>query len=825
MEEIRKASESEPDASKDLNLEINKEQEAQERVEAVESGETEQVGSEVSAEESTANKILSEYKDEDVEAQEEKSALDIVYSKSSKESQLTEEDLLDKSELNPIIPMSSATELTMETPKGSRIPVAKTEEFSYDPDLDKDFREMPDGTFASSLDGTTKDLNTNVNFFKKEDQEFVTFEGKPIKKDRVLPESEKKRLKGEDEDPEPGYYTYKGKRYLKTEDGDWQQIKYREYYNRALGRYVTKEKLMKLNDRHSRILDSNGFFQFSESNASAQLIQDFMYGRENTNIDYSKNKYKAGEEIVVQKKDIEETITPGYKNFDYSGDKVSALHEKVKGRKEKYKAKPDGEYKWNGKNFAKKDGKWYKIVKGNDEPTGVISGIMNRFDIGSDLELKEVKYSDVVDIETESIFSKKSKDYIEKTVYDVVQSFENKVKNLLVKGGNYVIDSNVDDLVDSDDFKTEPVFDFVNDFTNTLGIDLDEMGFTTAEVERAEAQVFQMYGGVLNDMVEKERVNFDLSTDFLFRPNPYDLEASRDRVNDTFLKTFVPKLYVPGKAGDDQRLKFPLTDGEINKYKGMGYIAENNTFSLPKMPGIYFFGNDYATKTEDGTWIGSNGELITDIKKRALYESSSYDESISNTSIGSITPIAAISWDSNEKMMSSLDISDDYVLQGESEESVPANIKDLPVYKLIFNNRGFGEFLSEGSSELSTDPYFLALKKANESEDDSYSALDFLMQLDGAKDLDSVDLDDIDDYFISFANKMEKELQDYNNYKSSEASLKYFVLNIEKFKYNVNGGVDEDYFEEMLDTFALMAVSILASEDSNDSKVKRTIAY
>ena len=736
VEEIRKASESEPDASKDLNLEINKEQEAQERVEAVESGETKQVDAEVSAEDSTPNKILSEYKDEDIEAQEEKSALDIVYSKSSKESQLSEEDLLDKSELNPIIPMSSVTELTMETPKGSKIPVAKTEEFSYDSDLDKDFREMPDGTFASSLDGTTKDLNTSANFFKKEDQEFVTFEGKPIKKDRVLPESEKKRLKGEDEEPEPGYYTYKGKRYLKTEDGDWQQIKYREYYNRALGRYVTKEKLMKLNDRHSRILDSNGFFQFSESNASAQLIQDFMYGRENTNIDYSKNKYKAGEEILVQKKDIEETVTPGYKNFDYSGDKVSALHEKVKGRKEKYKAKPDGEYKWNGKNFAKKDGKWYKIVKGKDEPTGVISGIMNRFDIGSDLELKEVKYSDVVEIETESIFSKKSKDYIEKTVYDVVQSFEDKVKTLFIKGGNYVIDSNVDDLVDSDDFKTEPVFDFVNDFTNTLGIDLDEMGFTTAEIERAEAQVFQMYGGVLNDMVEKERVNFDLSTDFLFRPNPYDLEAARDRVNDTFLKTFVPKFYVSGKPVDDQRLKFPLTDGEINKYKGMGYIAENNTFSLPKMPGIYFFGNDYATKTEDGTWIGSNGEPILDIKKRALYESSSYDESfmtIDDPIYGNIDlpPMTAVAYSYNLKVDDSLILTEDDMLEGDNGK---VNVKDDPYYKLLFGrDKGLIDFLNKKSSSVSSDPYFLALKEASESEDDYYSLTNFLMSMDGAK--------------------------------------------------------------------------------------------
>ena len=813
VEEIRKASESEPDASKDLNLGINKEQEAQERVEAVESGETKQVDAEVSAEDSTPNKILSEYKDEDIEAQEEKSALDIVYSKSSKESQLSEEDLLDKSELNPIIPMSSVTELTMETPKGSKIPVLKPEEFSYDPDLDKDFREMPDGTFASSLDGTTKDLNTSINFFKKEDQEFVTFEGKPIKKDRVLPESEKKRLKGEDEDPEPGYYTYKGKRYLKTEDGDWQQIKYREYYNRALGRYVTKEKLMKLNDRHSRILDSNGFFQFSESNASAQLIQDFMYGRDNVNIDYSKNKYKAGEEILVQKEDIEETVTPGYKNFDYSGDKVSALHEKVKGRKEKYKAKPDGEYQWNGKNFAKKDGKWYKIVKGKDEPTGLLTGIMDRFDIGSDLELKEVKYSDVVEIETESIFSKKSKDYIEKTVYDVVQSFEDKVKTLFSKGANYILDSNVDDLVDSDDFKTEPVFDFVNDFTSTLGIDLDEKGFTTSEIERAEAQVFQMYGGVLNDMVEKERVKFDLSTEFLFRPNPYGLEAARERVDDTFFNVFIPSAY-------KKKIEFPLSDGEINRYKGMGYLSENNTFSLPKMPGIYFLGNDYATKTENGTWIGSNGEPITDIRKRALYESSSYDESVANTTVGSITPVGALSFSSNEQMMYSLDISDDYVLKGEKEG---ANIKDLPAYKLIFNNKGLSTFLSGNSSSLSTDPYFLALKKANESEDDFYPALDFLMELDGAKKPSNVDLDDIDDYFISFANKMEKEMQDYNNYKSSEASLKYFVLNIEKFKYNVSGGVDEDYFDEMLNSFALQAVSILISSDDNSLKTKRTI--
>jgi len=813
VEEIRKASESEPDASKDLNLEINKEQEAQERVEAVESGETRQVDAEVSAEDSTPNKILSEYKDEDIEAQEEKSALDIVYSKSSKESQLSEEDLLDKSELNPIIPMSSVTELTMETPKGLKIPVSKPEEFSYDPDLDKDFREMPDGTFASSLDGTAKDLNTSANFFKKEDQEFVTFEGKPIKKDRVLPKAEKKRLKGEDEEPEPGYYTYKGKRYLKTEDGDWQQIKYREYYNRALGRYVTKEKLMKLNDRHSRILDSNGFFQFSESNASAQLIQDFMYGRENTNIDYSKNKYKAGEEILVQREDIEETVTPGYKNFDYSGDKVSALHEKVKGRKEKYKAKPDGEYQWNGKNFAKKDGKWYKIVKGKDEPTGLLTGLMDRFDIGSDLELKEVKYSDVVEIETESIFSKKSKDYIEKTVYDVVQSFEDKVKTLFMKGGNYVLDSNVDDLVDSDDFKTEPIFDFVNEFTNTLGIDLDEMGFTTAEIERAESQVFQMYGGVLNSMVEKERVKFDLSTEFLFRPNPYDLEAARERVNDTFFNVFIPSV-------DKKKIKFPLSDGEINKYKGMGYLSENNTFSLPKMPGIYFFGNDYARKTEDGTWIGSNGEPILDIKKRALYESSSYDDQAINTTIGGFTPISAMTFRENEELYSSLKISDDYEVEGKGEK---VNVKDLSVYKMIFNDSSLSSFLAESSSSLSSDPYFLELLKAYQSEGDFYSGSDLLKSISNSKDLSGVNLNDVDDYFVSFAYKLEKEIQDYNNYKSSEESLKYFVLNIEKFKYNVSGGVDEDYFDEMLDTFALQAVSILASNLSdNDSKVKRT---
>ena len=820
-EDIRKANESEPSAENQLNIDLNKEQDAEERVDAIESGETKEAATEISAENSTPNKILSGYKEE--EAKEEKSVLDVIYNKANKESQISEEDLVDKSELNESTPVSSVTDFTMETSKGAIIPTGVEEEYSYDPELDKEFREMPDGTMVSSLDGTTKDVNTNNNFFKREDQEFFTFDGKPIKRDRVIPESEKNRLKGESEEAEPGYYTFKGKRYLKTADGDWQQIKYKERYSRAKRAYVTTEKLMKLNDRHSRILESNGFFQFNEDNASKQLLEDFMYGRENINIDYSKNKYAPEEEIVVAKKDVPEVAVPGYRNFNYSGDKVSDLDERVKDRKEKYQAKPDGEYQWNGKNFAKKDGKWYRVTEGRDEPTGLLTKTLDKFNIGSDLELKEVKYSDVVDIEIESIFTKKSKDYLEKTIYDLVQSFENKVQSFLKKTANNVIDSNVDRLIDSDDFKTEPIFDFVDEFTDRLGIDLDERGFTTSEIERAEAQVYQLYGGVLNEAIEKERVKFDLSNEFLFTPNPYDLEAAKDRVDRTFFQdfNFAPKQ-VKKQVLDD--MTFPLSDYEVSKYRGMGYLSENNTFSPPKTPGIYFLGNDYARKVDDGqgrySWIDSSGNPITDTRKKALYESSSYDDQTINTTIGGFTPISAMAFRENEKLYSSLKISDDYEVEGKGEK---VNVKDLSVYKMIFNDSSLSSFLAESSSSLSSDPYFLELLKAYQSEGDFYSGSDLLKSISNSKDLSGVNLNDVDEYFVSFAHKLEKEIQEYNDYVSSESSLKYFVLNIDKFKEQANKGIDKESFDSALDSFGLQAISILASDLSdNDSKIQRT---
>ena len=54
------------------------------------------------------------------------------------------------------------------------------------------------------------------------------------------------------------------------------------------------------------LLEDNGFFQFNEKNASDQLVEDFMYGRDNELIDYSKNKFERGEEIVQSRKDKEE---------------------------------------------------------------------------------------------------------------------------------------------------------------------------------------------------------------------------------------------------------------------------------------------------------------------------------------------------------------------------------------------------------------------------------------------------------------------------------------------------------------------------------------
>ena len=811
VEDIKKSSEKTKSVPQDLNIDLEKEQDAEERVDAVMQGTTKDNNVGITAEDSTPNKILSEYDSKQTEEteQEEKDALGVIYDKANKESQLNEEDLVDRADLNASAPLSSVTDIRTEKQSGALIPTKLNSDISYDPEIDKEFKEMPNGNISNNEYLLNRDLNTNENFFKSEDQQFFTFEGVPISKNKVLPETEKKRLKGEPEDAEPGYYTFKGKRYLKTADGEWQQIKYREYYSRAKRAFVQKEVLMRLNKKHSRLLEENGYFQFNEENASKQLLDDFMFGRENVNIDYSKNKYAPGEEISIQDEQ-EEVAVKGYRNFQYPGEKVSELDERVKGRKEPYKAKRDGEYQWNGKKYAKKDGKWYSVVEGKDDPVGLFSRVLDRLDIGSDLELKEIKYSNVVDIELESVFTKKSKEYLEKTVYDLAQSFDHKVQNLLKMGANYIVNSNVDDLVKDKEFTTEPIFDFVDKFANEMGIDLEEKGFTTPEIERAEAQIYQLYGGVLNDSVEKERVKFELSTDFMFRPNPYDLEAARQRVNKTFFEefNFAPKSV---KRGFNPDLVFPLTDYEVAKYKGMGYLSENNTFSLPKMPGIYFLGNDYARKIDNGngeySWVDSNGVAITDPKKKGLYESSSYDESISNTALGYISPIEAMSFNDNDKM------------QMDPEGT---NVKDSKVYNMIFSDNSMSKFFSESSSSLSSDPYFIALKNAYQSDKDFYSYEDFMKSLSGVKTLSDKNINDIDDQFISFSHKLEKEIQDYNDYVSAESSLKYFVLNIDKFKDNAYPGVDKEDFDNSLDLYGMKAIEILTNgKITNANKVDK----
>lgn len=841
LEQIKESTDSQPDASKDLNLSVEEENNAQERVDAIEQGTTKESPEDISADNSTPNKILSEYKeDPEVEAEEEKGTLSRILNEVDKSLYNSEKEMLDEIK-GTTLPMSSLTETNFETPKGATIPSASIDSYAYDPEIDKEFDLLGDGTIASNQYTSNKDLNTQENYSKSEDEQLVSFEGVPIKKGTVLPESEKKRLKGEPEDAEPGYYTFKGKRYLKDEDGEWFQIKYTERYRRSgTGEPVRKRVIKRLNSKHSELLEINGFFQFNEKNASEQLLEDFMFGRKNKNIDYSKNKFKKGEEIAISE-DLGEVqvVTTRYENFKYGSDQSNELKERTKNRKEKYQSKDDGYYSVKNKNFIKKDGKWYRISKGRDNPTGLITRFMDRFDFGSDMELKEIKYNNVVDIELESVPAKKTAEYLEKKIYDIAQSFEDKVSNFLQKTAQNIFDANVDKLVNDDGFETSPIFEFVDKTAKKLKVDLEDWGFTTAEIERAENQIYQMYGGILNQNVEKERVKFDLSDDFLFRPNPYDLDAARKRVNSTYLVDFktsygsksvdsTPSLY--GDSGD-----FPLNDYEVSLYKGIGYLSENNTFRIPKTPGIYFLGNDYATKVDDGdggyNWVDSSGKVITDSRKRAMYESSSYDESIANSYLGSVTPIQGISFESNEKMMSSLDISDDYVLQGELEESEPTNIKDLPVYKLIFNNEGLKKFLTESGSSISSEPYFLALKKANESGEDTYSALDFLMDLDGAKKPSNVDLDDIEDYFISFANKMDKEVQSYNDFVEANASLVYFVQNIDKFKAQTRTGSGYDFgdersnsddFSQSLDKFGIAAIELLLNNSmSNANKVEK----
>ena len=836
---MKQSIEETPPKSQSLNIDANKPDNAEERVDAVEEGKTTQPTGDVSAETSTPNNILSEYEETKEEAEEDDEVSSIINTK-LRENNITEDELVSMDDINQPFPKTSLTKLYTLDSNGNKIPVQEPEEYFEDEDLASQYPMLEDGSFAQGELSLNTAISINQNINSPEGETLVSFEGTPIKNQGLMPKEVVKSLKGEEIEPKPNdsYYTLRGRRFLKDEDGNWFEIGLSK--RRSNRRNITDKDQPRLNPvtpRMGSILEDNATWAFSRPNASESASRFFSlgapyktkrlrdigredaFGRIITKEEVIKRRQEADqkekeeeEDFIFAARDLEEVELKTFRGFRYGQQEIEDLRERIsKKRKDKSPLsdedlgellKEDGEYTVGSRRYAKKNGKWYRVTKQKSK------GIFQ-----ADRTFKEIKYDKVSKIEANSfLVEKNSKDYLRASIFSTVEDFDLRSQNTIDKYMESVKGATIDKLINSKDFSTEPVFEFLNETAKELNLKMTQRGFTTAAIEEAEMNLRATFGDILNDRIQEKMIDFELSDEALFAPNPYSYESAAKNLSATFPRLSASGI-ITGKEpkdllGEDGfnpsfNETRKLTPAEVEMHKGMGYVGANNTTKMPEMPGLYFLGMEYATKVDnfDGTqsWIDQNGDIITDTRKKALYESSSTGAQ----------KFIEINGFSDVELMVNM------AYQGES-----VNVKETKLYELLFNNPDLLAFVNSGSSELSTDDYFIALKKANLSGQEYYGTSDILKSLTGNGDLSTADR--IDDASIAFTNKLHNAIEEYNEFKNAEASVLYFAQNASKFK-NKYAGSDQESFNKAIDAFA--EEGVLVALDRSKTAAERGAAY
>lgn len=815
---MKQSIEETPPKSQSLNIDANKPDNAEERVDAVEEGKTTQPTEDVSAENSTPNNILSEYEETKEEAEEDDEVSSIINTK-LRENNITEDELVSMDDINQPLPTESLTKLYTLDSNGNKIPVQEPQEYFEDEEVAGQYPMLEDGSFAQGELSLSTGISINQNRNSPEGEPLVSFEGVPVRNQGLMPKEVVRGLKGEENEPKPNdsYYTLRSRRFLKDENGNWFEIGHSK--RRFNKRNITDEdqpRLKPVTARMGFILEDNATWAFSRSNASESASRFFAlgapfktkrlrdigekdaFGRVITEKEVvERRKKEEQKEREFQRDFIYQGVTregvevKRFRNFRYGQQEVEDLRERIsKKRKDKSPLsdedlgellKDDGEYTVGARRYAKKDGKWYRVVKQKSKSI-----------FQADRAFKEIKYDKVSRLEANSfLVEKNSKDYLRASLFSTVEDFELRSQKKIDKYMESVKDATIDKLINSKDFSTEPVFDFLNETAKELNIKMTQEGFTTAAIEEAEMNLKSTFGDILNDRIQERMIDFELSTEALFMPNPYSYESAAKNLSATFPRLSASGI-IAGKEPEDLlgedgfnpsfNKTRKLTSAEVEMYKGMGYVGVNNTTKPPEMPGLYFLGMEYATKVDnfDGTqsWIDQNGDVITDTRKKALYESSS---------TGGQEFIEVNGYKDSELMIN-------MAYQGES-----VNVKETKLYGLLFNNPDLLAFVNSGSSELSTDDYFIALKKANLSGQEYYGTSDILKSLTGNGDLSTADR--MDDASIAFVNKLHNAIEEYNEFKNAEASVLFFAQNASKFKSRYPGA-DKESFDKAVDAFA-----------------------
>lgn len=644
---------------------------------------------------------------------------------------------------NPIIDVDDETEEAITTSEG----------FPLRTDLDLDIYENRDNNRNNKLISEGIDGKYNYDIGEGMDQDGVA-SGGPTEEDDGGPN---------------GYYIMKGKAYYKTDEGEWYKLYPTEEYKTkkyskegfAEGYNVYNSKWVKLDKgRRTNALERKAqFFTYREIKekdllrVSNEQIRRLQEGYNDSTADLS-GEFQYLEEVGVQ---AGLTGPWGYE------EKLSREDARKKIGKKRGNFLANGDYKFAGRDYVKKGGKWFyknengslDSIYGEDkeiiklERAAIPKGLLNSKNMALVEFFQGMSTMDVSDMYVNVV----------KKIDNWAQSLG--LKGQIVKGFDWIIsemDKNPNTL-------------------NARALEIATMiseKWTSGNLTSAEYEIIKSFG-VLRD----EYLNYGKGENkSIFEENVGslgDIWRSPDKAKD-----ILSDLY----QRDDLK-------------KGMemiAYLANGNDLQPTiKSNGIYHIGGDYLLK-RGGNWYDFDGTRITDKKLIKAFNSTSFPgafspSDISNFAVQSLSPSGS-NWaflnnldETNKKKTEDLTIQEEVYLMLNGVTSIA---KETDLYKMYNSNPVIKILLEENLRKLGIRGMSIdnLLKSPPEDTDKEFEqrlnlreklSTDLITQTDAMSLLSTktVSANEMNEIMSAIS----KSLSDFNAFEYDKSRLKWFSEN------------------------------------------------
>jgi len=526
-----------------------------------------------------------------------------------------------------------------------------------------------------------------------------------------------------------GYYFMKGRAYYKNSSGDWYKLypteewKKKKYKEEGYNTY--NSKWVKLDDENRiSALERKGDYQ--------------PYGEVK-----KRNLFKVSNDLIRQMQEAYDDPTA-----DMSGDVQYEQEVSVSSRwtytdfnredaLEKIKRKSgflsNGEYKFTGKDFEKKGGKWYyKSDSGNIEiPFGKEQQIINLENHAIPSRQVNSKNESIINI-IQSIQTSNLSDVMTGILSPVSEWWEDKVESSVIKGFEWIKSIN------------NKSGESINDRAAEVALDISDK-FYAGNLTEAEFEIIKSFG------VLKDQYNIDS-------------EAVGD-IGDIWRKPDKAYGIGPGRNISD------LYNNEEYK-KGaevIAFLAKGNSLKASTTSnGIYHVGADYLMR-RDGQWMYTNGEKVTD---RNLIKT--FDNSGSPGVFGvgeSLFPgVRTVGLDASFRAKKDLPVVSEITAITSGLIKGEEMVKSTDIYQMYNSNSVMREFIKE-SLLSSSDIGSMELLRTLESPSYSSSLSPMVVGVSGGN-MNAIK--NVNEAFVKF-NKFEKDKQrvrffSENNFSESKFS-------------------------------------------------------